>query len=182
MATWHCIFLQFGKKAMSHSPWLVDFVVELVDSVFDSPMWKWRFLFLGKIVLRKFQLHRYILLDTEIIVSNPFNHTRQKCLGDKWLGLLGQYVIVYARRNSLRLFLVENSVFSPAMIKKTIRAHLCWTVFCLPIKLKCHSSIAVLYPIFGHPLIESISALGCHTCHCCVTAKIHLKPLVKVIS
>ena len=36
----HDFFLQCGKIVIPYSPWLVNFAVKLVDSVFDSPTWK----------------------------------------------------------------------------------------------------------------------------------------------
>ena len=46
--------------------------------------------------------------------------------------------------------------------------------------MEVHAIIAVLYPVAGHPLIVTISALSRYTCHYCETTKIHLKPLIEI--
>lgn len=67
-------------------------------------------------------------------------------------------------------------------ISLTTCKYLCWTVSNVLVKLESHSVITVLQIVFGYRLVVCIASLGCHTSHTRSTTKIHLKPLVRIVS
>jgi len=67
-------------------------------------------------------------------------------------------------------------------ISLTACKYLCGTVSNVLVKLEGHSVITILQLVSGHRLVVCIASLGCHTSHTGSTTKIHLKPLIKIIS